>query len=118
MRRHDAASSTSPILADPNSAARPVHFKTARVWPEPLHWIFGCDSKLNGAPMAVNCVLRYAKLRKRHSTRDGDLRFDEIEASDLFRNGVLDLNSRVDLNLVIAIMGTTVSSSVPNPLTK
>lgn len=66
--------------------------------------IFSGDAALDGETTAVDVVLGETELLEGNTSSDLDLRSDNVDTGDLFGNGVLDLDSRVDLDKVVAVL--------------
>ena len=64
----------------------------------------GGDSALNGIASLGDGILGEAQLWQRSTGGNLDLRCDNVNAGDLLSDGVLDLDSRVDLDKVVAVL--------------
>lgn len=80
------------------------HFNLARVWLEALGWVLGRDAALDGKAAGRDAVLGEAKLLEGGASRDLDLRRDNVDAGDLLGDGVLDLDTGVDLDEIVAVL--------------
>lgn len=83
------------------TASGTVDFNLASVWGELLGGVFCRDTALEGETACGNVVLSQAKLLKRGTGRNLDLSGDDIDTSDLLGDGVLNLDTGVDLNKVV-----------------
>jgi hypothetical protein len=109
------------IETDTVTAGRAVHLDLARVRLEASSGVFSGDTALNGEATAVDVLLGETELLKSDASGDLDLRGNNVDAGDLLcevsakgwgswgsksltGDGVLDLNTRVDLDKVVAVL--------------
>lgn len=96
-----------------------IHLDLSGIRLEVLRRILGGDTALNGEATLRDSLLRQTELRKRSTGRNLNLRGDDIESSNLLynlfsntftlaevlaaltSNGMLDLNTRIDLNEIM-----------------
>lgn len=104
--RSDDSSSKAVTTIETNTVTtgRSVDLNLSGIWSEALGRIFGSDTALNGKATSGNSVLGKTKLSQSSASGDLNLGGDNVDASDLFGNGVLDLNTRVDLDKVVAVL--------------
>ena len=105
MRRNDGARvARSAVEANAHAGTRSVDLKSSGVRLEGISWVFGRDTTLDGVAAYHDVVLFEAQVCKGGAARDEDLRLDEVDSGDLLRNGVLDLDSWVDLDEVVPLL--------------
>jgi hypothetical protein len=96
MRADDRTrKAVSSVQADTVATGRPVDFNLSCVRRKVIGRILSGDATLNGEAAGRDLVLREAKLGERGTRSDLDLRRDNVDAGDLFGDGVLDLTARV-----------------------
>ena len=101
-RRDDRAGiARGGVEADSETGGGAVVEDAAVVRGEIFLRILGGDAALDREAVARDLVLRWQGdflIEKRVALRDEDLRADEVDARDTFRDGVLDLDARVHLD--------------------
>ena len=102
---NDCASETvTSVKTDSVATSRAVDFELASVGREALGRIFRGDTTLDGETADGDTILGQAELLERCASGDLDLGGNNIDAGDLFGDGVLDLDSGVDLNEVVPVL--------------
>ena len=81
-----------------------VHIDATRVRLEVGLGVLGGDAALDGGAARHNRVLRQTEVLQRAPSRNQDLRRDNVHARDLLGDGVLHLQTGVDLNEVVAVL--------------
>jgi len=105
VRGDDGSSETvATVKADTVSTSGAVHLNLASVGSELFGRILSCDSALNSKATSRDAVLGQAKLCQCCTGSDLDLSRNDIDTSDFFGDGVLDLDTGVDLNEVVAVL--------------
>ena len=99
-----ARESVSTIQSDAVTTSRSVDLNLSGVWRETLCRIFSCDTALDSKSTSRDAVLGKSKLSQSGTCSDLDLSSNEINASDLLGNCVLDLNTGVDLDEVVSVL--------------
>ena len=92
------------VKSDTVTSSRPVHFDLPRVRLEARRSVFSGDAALNGESSSVNVVLGQTELLKGGPGSNLDLSCHNVDTGDLFRDGVLDLDTRVDLDKVVTAL--------------
>lgn len=92
------------IQTDTIAASRTVNLKLAGIRLEALGRIFGRDTALNGKASGRDAVLGQTKLLQSRTSGNLDLGRHDVDTSDLFSDSVLDLDTRVDLDEVVAVL--------------
>jgi hypothetical protein len=92
----------SGVEPDSVSSRTPVDLDLSGIGLEAGSGVLGGDSTLDSVPSLGDVGLDEAEGLKRGSGGDLDLCGDNVDAGDLFGNGVLDLDSRVDFDKVVA----------------
>lgn len=92
------------VETDTIAASGTVDFDLASVGGETLCGVLGGDTALNRESTGGDAILRQAKLLERSTSRNLDLGSNDINASDLFGDSVLDLDAGVDLDEVVAVL--------------
>lgn len=104
VRSDDSTSkAVATVKTNTVTTSRSVDFNFSGIWSEVLRGIFGGDTALDGKTTSGDSVLGKAELRKSSTSSDLDLGSDNINAGDFLSNGVLDLNTGVDLDEVVAV---------------
>lgn len=105
VRRDDGAGEgRSRVETDSHAFSRAEHFNSSGIWLESLGWIFRSDSALDGRSIGLDGVLRQFKVLQRLSFSDTDLCLNQIDASDLFSDGVLDLKTCINFDEVVVAL--------------
>jgi hypothetical protein len=98
------------------STGRSVDLDLSGIRLETLGSILRSDSTLNGETSSVDVILSKTKLLERDTGGNLDLSSDNIDTGDLLGDGVLDLDTGVDLDKVVSALlvdqklgGTSVS---------
>lgn len=99
-----ASKSVSTVQTDTIATSRPVNLDPARVWLEALGRVLGRDPALDGETPGGDAVLCEAELGECCAGGDLNLGGDNVDACDLLGNGVLDLDTRVDLDEVVSVL--------------
>lgn len=86
------------------TTSRTVDFNFASVRGEALGGILGCYAALEGKATGADMILRESQLFQRSTSRDLNLSGHNIDASNLLGDGVLYLNTGVNLNEVIPVL--------------
>ena len=85
------------------TAGRAVDLNLSSVGRKALRGIFGRDAALEGEAAGRDVVLRETELLERCTSRDLDLRSDDVDARNFFRDGMFDLDTGVDFCMDISI---------------
>jgi hypothetical protein len=101
VRRHLPSKTVTTIETDSITTSRAVHLNLSGIGCEALSGVFCGDSALEGEASCGNVVLGQAKLLKRCACCNLNLGRNNVDTGDLLGDGVLDLNTRVDLNKVV-----------------
>jgi hypothetical protein len=105
MGSDDSASETvSTIETDSVTTRRTVYLDLAGIWCKALRRVFCGDTALEGKSSCGDVVLGQTKLLERCTCGDLDLCSYNIDACHFFGDGVLNLNTRVDLNEVVTVL--------------
>lgn len=86
------------------TTSRAVDLNLAGIGLEGLGGVLSGDTALDGKSAGRDAVLGQAKLRKGSAGGDLNLGGDNVDASNFLGNGVLDLDSGVDLDEVVAVL--------------
>jgi hypothetical protein len=86
------------------ATSRAVDLDLSSIGRKALSWVFCGDSALEGKASCGNVVLGQAKLLKRCTRCNLDLGSHDVDTGDLFSNGVLDLDTGVNLDEVVALL--------------
>jgi hypothetical protein len=86
------------------TTGRAVNLNLASIRLESLRRIFRRDTALDGKSSRGNAVLSQTQLLQRSTSRDLNLCSHNINTGNLLSDGVLDLNTRVDLNKVVTTL--------------
>lgn len=86
-----SSESIATIKTNTIAASRSVDFDLSGVWLEALGGVLGGDAALEGEATDGDAVLGEAKLFERCAGGNLNLRRDDIDAGDLFGDGVFDL---------------------------
>lgn len=86
------------------TTSRPVDFNLTSVRLEAGRGILSGDTTLDSESSSVDVLLGQAKLLESHTSSNLDLSGDNVDTGDLFGNGVLNLDTRVDLNKVVSVL--------------
>lgn len=81
------------IETDTISTCGAIDFDFTRVGSESFLWIFSRDSTLDRITSLGDAVLCETELRQRSTSCDLDLGGNDVDAGDLLRDGVLDLDT-------------------------
>jgi hypothetical protein len=92
------------VQTDTVTTRRTVDLDLASVRLEALGGILGGDSALDSETTGGNAVLGKTELAQSSTSGDLDLSSDNVDSSDLLSDGVLDLDTRVDLDEVVAVL--------------
>lgn len=92
------------VKTDTVTTRRAVDLDLSSVGLEALGGILGGDSALDSETTSGNAVLGETKLAQSSTSGNLDLSSDDVDASDLLSDGVLDLDTRVDLDEVVAVL--------------
>ena len=97
MRGDDGSGETvTTVETDSVTTRRAVDLDLSGIRREALGGVFCGNSALEGEAAGRDVVLRETELLERGSSRDLDLRSDDVDARNFFRDGVLDLDARID----------------------
>lgn len=96
--------SVAAVESDACTTGGSVDLDLSSIGAELLSRVFGGDTALDSETASGDAVLGQAQLGKGGTSCDLNLSGHNINASDLFSNGVLDLDSRVDLDEVVAVL--------------
>ena len=100
-----AADDDLAVEADAHAAGGSVHLNLAKVRREGHLGILGGDAALHGEALDLDVLLaRDADVRQGGTARDENLRLDQIDAGDLLRHRVLNLDAGVHLEKVVAAL--------------
>lgn len=91
-------------VPDTISTSGTVYLDLSGVRREALSRIFGGDTALEGKTTSRDVILSQTKLLKGSACGNLDLCGNNIDASDFFSNGVLNLNTGVDSGQVLALV--------------
>lgn len=104
MRSDDGTSKAiATVKTNTVTTSRSVDLNLSGVWSEALSRILGGDAALDSEATGGDSVLCKTKLSKSSASGDLDLGCDNVNAGDLFSDGMLDLNTGVDLDKVVAV---------------
>lgn len=92
------------VQSDTITTSRPVDFNLTSVRLEVGGGILSGDTTLDSESSPVDVLLGQTKLLEGHTSSNLDLSGDNVDTSDLFGNGVLNLDTRVDLNKVVSVL--------------
>ena len=92
-----SSETVTTIETDSVTTRRAVDLDLSGIRREALRGVFRGDSALECKAAGRDMVLRETELLERGSSRDLDLRSDDVDARDFLGNGVLDLDARIDL---------------------
>jgi hypothetical protein len=102
---NDSASETiATIETDTVTTSRAVDLNLASIWAELLCRILSGDTALNGETASGDAILGETKLWQGGASSNLDLGGNDINAGDLLSDSVLDLNTWVNLNEVVAVL--------------
>ena len=105
VRSDDSTGETvATIETNTVTTSRAVHLDLASVGLECLGRIFGGDTALDGETTSGDTVLGQTKLLERSTSSNLDLSGDNVDARDFLGDGVLHLDTRVDLDKVVAVL--------------
>lgn len=91
-------------VPDTVSTSGTVYLNLSSVRREALSGIFGGDTALEGKTASRDVILSQTELLKGSACGNLDLCGNNIDASDFFGNGVLNLNTGVDSRRVLAMV--------------
>lgn len=94
----------STVQTDTVTTSGTVDLDLTGVRGEALGRILGGDTALDGETTSRDALLRQAQLLERGTGSNLDLGGDDINTRDLFGDGVLDLDTGVDLDEVVAVL--------------
>lgn len=101
----DSASETIATIETYTVAtSRTVYFNLSCIRLETLRGVLGGDSALNSEAPSGDAILGESQLLKRRASGNLDLRCDNVDACNLLGNGVLNLDTGVDLDEVVAVL--------------
>jgi hypothetical protein len=86
------------------TTSRTVDLDLTGIGGEALGGILGSDTTLDGETASGDAVLSQTQLLKSGTSGDLNLGSDDIDTSDLLSDSVLNLDTRVDLNEVVAVL--------------
>lgn len=92
------------IKSNTISTRTAIYFDLASVWAKAIGGVFGGDTALNSETACRDAVLGEAELLERGTSCNLNLCCDNVDAGDFFGDGVLDLNTGVDLDEVVAVL--------------
>lgn len=92
------------IETDTSTTSGSVHLDLSGIGLELLGRVLGGDTALDGETTSGDAVLGQAKLGEGGTSRNLNLSGNDINAGNFFGNGVLDLDSGVDLDEVVAVL--------------
>ncbi len=92
------------VETNTGTAGSSVDLNLAGIGLKLLGRVFGGDTALNSETTSRDAVLGQAELSKGSASSDLDLSGNDVDAGNFFGNGVLDLDSGVDLNEVVAVL--------------
>lgn len=92
------------VETDTVTTSAAVNFNLASIGLEILGGILSGDTALDGETTGGDAVLGKTKLLKSSTSGDLDLGGDNVDPGDLLSNGVLDLDTGVDLNEIVAVL--------------
>lgn len=99
-----AGEAITAIKADTVTTSGTVNLNLSGIRRELLRWVLGCDSALNSETPCGNAVLSQTKLGQRSTGSNLDLGSNDIDTSNLLSDGMLDLDSGVDLDKVVSVL--------------
>lgn len=104
--RRDLSTSKAGTSVETHTVATggSVHLDPARVGLEVGCGIFGGDTALDGGTTLLDGLLGESEVSQSGTGSDLNLSADNVDAGDLFGDGVLDLETRVDLDKVVAVL--------------
>jgi hypothetical protein len=98
VRCNDGASkAVTTIKTNSVTTSRAVDLDLSSIGCEALSGVFCGDSALEGKASGRDVILSQAKLLERCTSCDLNLRRNNVDTGDLLGDGVLDLNTGVDL---------------------
>jgi hypothetical protein len=98
LTSNDCASKTvTTIETDSVTTSRAVDLDLSSIGCEALSWVFCSDSALESKASCGDVVLSQTKLLKGCTSCDLNLRRNNVDTGNLLGDGVLDLNTGVDL---------------------
>lgn len=92
------------VQSDTITTSRSVDFNLTSVRLEVGCGILSGDTTLDSKSSPVDVLLGQTKLLEGYTSSNLNLSSDDVNTGDLFGNGVLDLDTRVDLNEVVAVL--------------
>lgn len=92
------------VQADTVATSRAVYLELTSIGREALGGVFGGDTALDGETTDGDTVLGQAELLEGSTCGNLNLSCDNIDAGNLLSDGVLDLDSRVDLDEVVSVL--------------
>lgn len=92
------------VETDTVTASAAVDLNLASIGLEALGGILGGDTALDGETTSGDAVLGETKLLKSSTSGNLDLGSDNVDTCNLLSNGVLNLDTGVDLNEVVAVL--------------
>lgn len=92
---YGSGEAVATVQTDTITASGTVDLNLSGVRREALRGVFGGDTALNGKPASRNAVLGQAQLGEGSTSGNLDLRCDDVDAGDLFGDGVLDLTVKM-----------------------
>jgi hypothetical protein len=105
VRSNDGTSKTvATVKTDTVATSRSVDLDLASVWPELLSRVLSGNAALDSKSTGRNAVLGQSELRKSGASGNLDLGGDDINTSNFFSNGVLDLDTGINFNEVVSVL--------------
>lgn len=99
-----AGEAITAIKADTVTTSGTVNLNLSGIRRELLRWVLGRDSALDSESPRGDAVLGQTKLGQRSTGSNLDLGSNDIDTSNLFSDGVLDLDSGIDLDEVVSVL--------------
>ena len=105
MGSDDGTSETiTSIQTDTVSTRRSVDLDLASIGLEALGRVLSCDTALDGKATSGDTVLGKTKLVQSGTSSDLNLSSNDVDSGDLLSDSVLNLDTRVDLDKVVAVL--------------
>lgn len=92
------------VQSDTITTSRSIDLNLTSVRLEVSCGILSGDTTLDSKSSPVDVLLGQTKLLEGYTSSNLNLSSDDVNTGDLFGNGVLDLDTRVDLNEVVAVL--------------
>lgn len=86
------------------TTSRSINLNLSSIWCKALRWVFCGNTALEGKTSRGDVILSQTKLLERRASCDLNLCCYNIDTCDFLGDGVLDLDSGIDLDEVVAVL--------------